>query len=78
MSAQIVCIKCAFAYLVHTILDHTDMNTKSVQDFMDRAPVWEPSVSPHREGAAPPSGGGLVYGRRRDRSGPTGLGMGLQ
>jgi len=26
MSAQIVCIKCAFAYLVHTILDYTQMN----------------------------------------------------
>ena len=27
MSAQIVCIKCAFAYLVHTILDYTQINT---------------------------------------------------
>jgi hypothetical protein len=39
----------------------------------------EPSVSPHREGAGPPStlggGGGLVYGRRKNESGPTGLWM---
>jgi hypothetical protein len=38
------------------------------------------AVSPHCEGAGPPSplwggGGGLVYGSRKNESGPTGLGM---
>ncbi len=38
-----------------------------------------PSSSPRCEGASPPftrGGGGLVYGRMRDGSGPTGLGNG--
>jgi hypothetical protein len=43
---------------------------------MDQAPQ---SVNPHREGAGPPStlggGGVLVYGRRKNESGPTGLWM---
>ena len=45
---------------------------------MDQAPMGGPSSSPRREGASPPStrGGGLVYGRMRDGSGPTGLGNG--
>jgi hypothetical protein len=50
-------------------------------DFMDQATIGDPSVSQHREpeGAGPPPTlrGGLVYGRIRDRSGPTRLGMGL-
>ncbi len=40
----------------------------------------EPSVSPHREGAGPPSTlgwGGLVYGRRMNESVTTGLGSSL-
>ncbi len=40
---------------------------------MDRAPMRGPSSSPRREGASPPLPG-LVYGRWRDGSGPTGLG----
>ena len=43
-----------------------------------KPPMGGPSSSPRREGASPPStrGGGLVYGRMRDGSGPTGLGNG--
>ena len=46
---------------------------------MDQAPRGGPSSSPRREGAGPPStlggGGGLVYGRRKNESGQSGLGM---
>ena len=46
-----------------------------------KPPIGEPSSSPRREGAGPPlypgGGGGLVYGRRGDGGGLTGLGMGL-
>ncbi len=43
-----------------------------------KPPMGGPSSSPRREGASPPStlGEGLVYGRMRDGSGPTGLGNG--
>ena len=44
-----------------------------------KPPKGEPSFSPHREGARPPftlgGGGGLVYGRRKNESGQTGLWM---
>jgi hypothetical protein len=56
------------------------MFSRQLRVRMDRASLWEPSVSPPR-GRRPPlylRGGGLVYGRRRDRSGPTGLGMGVK
>ena len=48
-------------------------------NFNEPSPQREPSSRPRREGAGPPSTlgeGGLVYGRRRDGSGLTGLGMG--